>query len=426
MSEIFDNYVKIAEEMGLVEPEKPKESAKLRKFKKEVYPRAGSDTIDVIENLYDVKPNSPVEYKRNIFEAAHKEPVIIAPAYDRLNALFENDNERADIIHNIVSKPVNGNITHHRYAANQLMMELIRVANDMDNKNHDEIRTLADDCIDKIAFEFSDITDWLKERAGDAADVFKGSTTAGLFGGILGGVLGAIAGGQAFAGARLGFMLGDVAGGLISSITKTIPQVRSISVNSKDLISQIDDVKSKLPQGSELDFLNNFQQELNKLSDLSNNYNDIVSNVNNSTSNTDKVSANKITTDLKKQITTVYQYMNSFNSKVKLKIYEPFINHSKALTPLYNLIDDDIEDVQKSIKSLQFAMAQFNDQISEISAHINNISETQKPEENQDTEEELFGKTEEKGKPTGNNLLEKELGNNLSDKEVEYLKSLFE
>jgi hypothetical protein len=156
-SDIFNAYLKIAEEQGLVskeetQPEKPKESAKMRRYKKSPAARAGSDTIETIEALYGVKPTSTVEYEKNIMEAAHKKPVVIAPAYDRINALVENNIERNNIMCNIVMRQNTGDGHSFRaYAANELLMSLVRVANDMDNMGQDELRVLADECIEKLS-----------------------------------------------------------------------------------------------------------------------------------------------------------------------------------------------------------------------------------------------------------------------------------
>lgn len=176
-SEIFDKYAKLMEENGLIslsedeviQPEEPKESPKLRKYKKSPHPRAGSDDIETIEALYGVKPDNSIKYDYNIMEAAHPKPVVIAPSYDRLNALVENNNERHNIICNIVMKPNDGISNYRKYAKQELLMELIRVANDMDNFGHDELRKLADNCIDEISvkkkFEKTAIIWWIAAGA---------------------------------------------------------------------------------------------------------------------------------------------------------------------------------------------------------------------------------------------------------------------
>lgn len=150
-SDIFDEYAKIASEKGLVKLSE--ESAALKKYKDDAYPRVGSDDISTIEALYGVKPaENPIKYKHNIMEAAHPNAVIIAPSYDKLNGLVENEIERQNITLNIVMKSTTGkNVTQGpKYAHKDLMMQLVRIANDLDNQNIDELRVIADDCIEQL------------------------------------------------------------------------------------------------------------------------------------------------------------------------------------------------------------------------------------------------------------------------------------
>lgn len=151
-SEIFDNFVKIAQEKGLVSEDAPEKAKK----KLENNPRADSQSIKDIEALYGVKPDAPknMEYKRNIIEDAHPDSVIISPSYDKLNGLVENNNERQDIILNIVNKPPNGQLTNHKYAAEQeLLLSLVRLGNDLDNHDNEELRVLADTCLEQVSSE---------------------------------------------------------------------------------------------------------------------------------------------------------------------------------------------------------------------------------------------------------------------------------
>jgi hypothetical protein len=152
--DIFDEYAKLALERGLIKQakEEPKESKELKSYKSDAYPRAGSDTIEVIENLYNTKPNTPksMQYDKNIMEIAHPDKVILTPAYDKINALIENNIERQKILINITQKPVNGHLTQHKYAVAELTKSLIQIANDMDNRNLDELRILADTCAEQL------------------------------------------------------------------------------------------------------------------------------------------------------------------------------------------------------------------------------------------------------------------------------------
>lgn len=149
-SDIFDSYAKIAEEQGLISTAKDDDSKELKKYKNDKYPRMDSQDIDTIEALYNVKPDDSVKYERNIMEIAHPHSVVISPAYDKINGLVENENQRHDIIRNLIMHPTNAILVGKKLAEQELLMELIRVANDMDNRNFDSLRMLADSCIQDI------------------------------------------------------------------------------------------------------------------------------------------------------------------------------------------------------------------------------------------------------------------------------------
>lgn len=139
-SEIFKKYAEIAKEKGI-----------LREAEEKTNPRYDSNTITDIELLYGIKPNGK-EDDKSIIEKAHPEPVIIAPAYDRVNGLVENEQELHNIMMGIVMKPHQGKLTNHRYAAakSELMDELIRIGFMMDNHDEIELCKLADNCAENI------------------------------------------------------------------------------------------------------------------------------------------------------------------------------------------------------------------------------------------------------------------------------------
>ena len=144
-SEIFESFVKIAEEKGLISKATPEENiADLSKTH-----RADSLSIDDISKLYGVKPPAPKEmqYERNIVEMAHPNPVVLNPSYDKLNSLIENINERQDILLHIVNKNNTGSIVQRKYAERELILSLVRVGNEMDNRGQDQLRALADVCL---------------------------------------------------------------------------------------------------------------------------------------------------------------------------------------------------------------------------------------------------------------------------------------
>lgn len=146
-SNIFNDYVKIAQEKGIVPS-----SNNSKKILEETG-RADSLDADAIAALYGVKPNTSkgMEYERNIVEVAHPNSVVISPSYDKINGLFENVNERQNITINILNKTRSVSLTNHKYAQQELLLSLIRIANDLDNNDQDQLRILADACINQTA-----------------------------------------------------------------------------------------------------------------------------------------------------------------------------------------------------------------------------------------------------------------------------------
>ena len=140
-SEIFDEFVKIAEDKGLVSSEKSYQAL-------EKNPRADSLSVDDIAKLYQVKNESPknMNYKNNIMEIAHASSAIVSPAYDRLNGLVENNIERQNIMLNIVNKRNDGLLTQKKHAEHELMMSLIKISNDLNQKNP-KLKRLSDSCL---------------------------------------------------------------------------------------------------------------------------------------------------------------------------------------------------------------------------------------------------------------------------------------
>lgn len=147
-SEIFESFVKIAQDKGLVSKDAPEKAIKqLSKTH-----RHDSLSADDIAKLYGVKPNLPkgMEYDRNIIEDAHPDSIVVAPAHDKLNGLVENNNERQDILLNIVNKNNNGQLDNHKWAENKLLLNLVRLGNDLDNRNQENLRLLSDACLSQV------------------------------------------------------------------------------------------------------------------------------------------------------------------------------------------------------------------------------------------------------------------------------------
>jgi hypothetical protein len=138
-SDIFESFIKIAQDKGLVSDESKEKKSK-------------TDPSSVTK-LYGVKPDLPKdsEYKRNIIEKAHPKSLVISPSYDKLNGLVENNNERQDIILNILSKTPTGHLTAKKYAQDDLVLALVSLGNHLDNVDNDELRILADTCLLQVS-----------------------------------------------------------------------------------------------------------------------------------------------------------------------------------------------------------------------------------------------------------------------------------
>jgi len=148
-SDIFEEFVKIAKAQGLLSKATPEEVQR----KLENNPRLDALDASAIEALYGVKPDTPkdMEYKRNIIEDAHPDMAVVSPSYDKLNGLVENLNERQNIIMHIVKKMPDGHITQKKYAEKQLLLSLVRLGNDLDNQNKEDLRILADVCLEQAS-----------------------------------------------------------------------------------------------------------------------------------------------------------------------------------------------------------------------------------------------------------------------------------
>lgn len=146
-SEIFESFVKIAQEKGLLSESEHAEHTE--KDFHETNPRHDSLSIEQIGKLYNTKSDRPkdMDYERNIMEDAHPDSVVISPSYDKLNGLVENENEGQNIRIRIVMKQPDGHLTQRKYAQKNLILSLVRVANELDNSGNNELRKLADACL---------------------------------------------------------------------------------------------------------------------------------------------------------------------------------------------------------------------------------------------------------------------------------------
>jgi hypothetical protein len=142
MSEIFKAYTQLAIEKGLVKNAEEDKDAKKR--------APTGSTLSSVEVLYGVKPNEK-EDETHIMEQAHPGTVVIAPSYDAINGLVENNIQRQNIIINQLMKPNRGIADLPKLAKQDLIFELVRISNDLDNANEVELCKLADACIEQLA-----------------------------------------------------------------------------------------------------------------------------------------------------------------------------------------------------------------------------------------------------------------------------------
>ncbi len=131
-SEIADDFFKTLERDGVV---------------KTAYPVLDSEETERIADLYNTRyEGQPEDY--DITGIAHPNAVIIAPSYDKINGLFENNLERNNIMTNLaLNMPTGSLLANTKYASKELTMELVRIANQMDSSDNEEIFKLADACL---------------------------------------------------------------------------------------------------------------------------------------------------------------------------------------------------------------------------------------------------------------------------------------
>lgn len=363
-SEIFDAYAKIAIEKGLIKQAKEndplKESKELKSYKNDSYPRMGSDTLEIIEALYKtMPPEQPKsqQYKRNIMEVAHPHKVILTPAYDKMNALIENNNERQRVLLNIVNKPVNGQLTNHKYAQEALATSLIAVANDLDNREMEALRILADECIEelhKTAFEWSDLGKWFSEEGENVVDVGKGTLGGAELGAIAGGLVGAFGGPIGIgAGALLGAKAGAVLGGVLSAIFNTGPEAKNVSHNAQVAKSALEGI---MEDHKDDIFLTSLDSALNKVSDTSAAYGQIVDQMH--IKNADEGAKNaaiSVAVAYQNQLRELDRLIDIFLSNAKLGKYAPEENDAwaKIKSPFTAIFGDSVHKAVEAFEMLE-------------------------------------------------------------------------
>lgn len=347
-SEVFDNYAKIALAKGIIKKGEDEAATQSKTHN----PRFDSKTVKEIANLYNLKIDRPesMEYKRNIIEDAHPESVVLFQSHDKINSLIENVNERQNIIINIMRKMPNGNLLQKKYAMSELAMSLIRVAMEMDNKNKEELRVLADTCARQLKKQGFDPMDFLKEKGEDAVDVGGGAISGAAMGAIAGGLLG-VFGGPLAIGA--GAALGAAAGGALAAIFKTSPQAKNLVINSEIARTELADVIKDKP-GDPL--LQQLDVSLAHIQGTAGSYATLVDKMHmpHATQNDGhnvQVVANQYFTE----IARLNILIGTFLANAKAGNYAPHEADwwSKIKAPLTAVVGDDVNDEVKALETLQ-------------------------------------------------------------------------
>ena len=358
-SDIFDAYAKLMLEKNANKIAQEKESKELKKYKNDSYPRTGSDTIKEIASKYNVKPEKPKsqEYTHNIMEVAHPHKVILNPAYDKINALIENNNERQRIIINITQKPVNGQLTQHKYAQTELAKSLIAIANDLDNRDIEPLRKLADECIDdlhKKAFEWSDVVNWFKDKGSDIVDVGQGTISGAEIGAVAGGLIGAFGGPMGvLSGAWVGSRAGALLGGVLSSIFNTSPQAKNVVINAQEAKSSLDNL---LDDHKNDIFLTSLDTALAKIVDTAAAYAQIVDKMH--IANDDpaaKQGAAAVATAYQTQLKELDRLIEIFLTNAKMGRYAPEESDtwSKIKSPFTNVFGSNVHTAIGAFETLE-------------------------------------------------------------------------
>lgn len=130
-SEVLEYFKKIYDEKGL-----DKAISKSKPSKEE---------IDSTKGLYDIMPDGIFKDK-NPVEVAHPETFVFSDAFDRANGIVGNTIENQTRTLNYLSSGPSAMLYRYDKVANDLTMDLIKIANYMDSIGQEELATLADNC----------------------------------------------------------------------------------------------------------------------------------------------------------------------------------------------------------------------------------------------------------------------------------------
>lgn len=191
MSDIWNEFEKIAVEQGLIEldlvkqaedddPNRPYNAPDASKMPE----RYDSLADDAIALLYGIKPESIYDDKKTIIEIAHPDTAVAMRAYDAMNAVWENEHQRHDMMAYIALKQPNGHLTQRRYVASkqELINSLVRSAFLLDNRDEEELVSLADSCTEILVEGSNNPKGLRKDGIGAAAVAGIGAAVAVLGG----------------------------------------------------------------------------------------------------------------------------------------------------------------------------------------------------------------------------------------------------
>jgi hypothetical protein len=240
MSEILDEYYRIAIEKGLIK----KEAQQTREEK-----WADKEYREKIQALYGLNINNT---DKSIIEEAHPDMIIIAPAHDKVNGLVENELQRHDIMVGLVNKSPVPNTPTRKIAEQDLLDTLVSLGFALDSEEQYDLRDKADECsielVKKVESK-SDKTQIKKEAVAPVA-------AAGLLGLSWPWVLG-IVGAVTAVGVLKNQLIGFISQGAIADTDR--------------LISELNDITNTVgPQNKPIikewvDALNWFKSESNKI-----------------------------------------------------------------------------------------------------------------------------------------------------------------
>lgn len=168
-SEIFNEYVKLAEKEGLVN-ESDYGNVKI-----------AADEASAIEALYGLQLNDEPKNPNYspLLDKAHPETAVAGIANDRMNGVVEDLKQRQSIMTGIALKTPDGALIQRRYvkAYNDLMNTLVRVGFTMDHEDYPDLMKTADTC----AGELEKRAEILKEAQWVAAAWLIGSVLAAAY-----------------------------------------------------------------------------------------------------------------------------------------------------------------------------------------------------------------------------------------------------